>query len=80
MDDNFRSQMREEMNQLRDGFQKDRAEGKFLDYVVERYDKVRREQRNVEYRDSELEYHKDCETTRGDESKSISYENDEGGN
>jgi len=75
----FGDQFRLEMEALRRDFQEDKLNGN-CDINVQRG--VRRERRNGEYRENEMEFHRDSltELIDKDEGECMSHKNIEGGN
>jgi hypothetical protein len=77
--DDFRAEFRKEMDALRRDFQEDKLSGN-CDINIQRG--VRRERRNGEYRENELEFHRDSltELVDKDEGECMSHKIFEGGN
>ena len=78
--EDFRSDFREGMKRFRDDFQNGKLRGEFDGCQAAGRLKIRRDSGSEEFRETQVDFHRDSRTKQADQSKSVSYENNEGGN
>jgi len=79
MDDEFRSKFRAEMDEFRKDFQKDKLEGNLRGCGAERQNDVRRERRDEEFHEKQVDFHREFGDKSIDENRGVSQENEKGG-
>jgi len=79
MDREFRSKFRAEMDEFRKDFQKGKLEGNLRGCGVRRQNDARRERRDEEFHEKQVDFHREFGDKSIDENRGVCQENEKGG-